>query len=495
MIGSPTTSERLASRAINNSNDDTGISTYGPRRKLIMSSPAAKRKLYSMDDMCIMRKELDLSTRGTLTLARNLRLASGSRHIIESNLRPNMEVKNHKLDDFFVHDYLLFNREDKDSKKVVNYKEHAIIANNICGLIDKIFEERGLDGENALLRIGLDGGGGFLKVCMSVFDLRGSFSNTKTLSKKFKDSGVKKVFLIGITPNVPENYINMKKLWMEIGLHRLNRNFTIATDLKLCNILLGLMSHSSMHPCCWCDVDKYNLDKKGQQRTFDSLSKKNWNYRLANTTKAKAKNFGNAIHPSIIDCDDYNVPVIQFVPPPELHLLLGPTNHMYDELSKLWPESSVWSNSCYVHKTEYHGGCFEGNDCRKLLKNVNLLQERCPDEFRMFANTFSLFNEVVVACFGDKLEENYKEAIADFTEAYMHLKISVTPKVHAVMFHVEEFCSMTGKGLGPWSEQTSESLHREFTKCWDNFLVKDSDNPRYGKKLLQAVHMFNSLNL
>ena len=92
------------------------------------------------------------------------------------------------------------------------------------------------------------------------------------------------------------------------------------------------------------------------------------------------------------------------LPPPELHLLFGPTNHMYDELSKLWPGVSVWSNACYVHKTEYHGRCFEGYDCRKLHKNISFLQERYPDEFRMFAKAFSLFNEVAVTCFGDKLE-------------------------------------------------------------------------------------------
>ena len=37
-------------------------------------------------------------------------------------------------------------------------------------------------------------------------------------------------------------------------------------------------------------------------------------------------------------------------------------------------------------------------------------------------------------------------------DAYLQLTISVTPKVHAVMFHVEEFCSLTGRGLGPWSD-------------------------------------------
>ena len=43
----------------------------------------------------------------------------------------------------------------------------------------------------------------------------------------------------------------------------------------------------------------------------------------------------------------------------------------------------------------------------------------------------------------------------------MKIGIPVTP-VHAVMFHVAKFCLMMGQGLGPWSEQTRESVHHDF---------------------------------
>ena len=56
------------------------------------------------------------------------------------------------------------------------------------------------------MRVGIDGGGGFLKICLSLFDLSLLASNTeKGFAKKFKDSGVKKVIILGITPDVPEN--------------------------------------------------------------------------------------------------------------------------------------------------------------------------------------------------------------------------------------------------------------------------------------------------
>ena len=95
--------------------------------------------------------------------------------------------------------------------------------------------------------------------------------------------------------------MNVKKLWINLGLQKLHRRFTVATDLKLCNILLGTMSHSSCHPCCWCEVEKSSFRKKGKQRTISSLNNLFWDYFEAHNDKKKStKDFGNVIHPPII---------------------------------------------------------------------------------------------------------------------------------------------------------------------------------------------------
>ena len=39
--------------------------------------------------------------------------------------------------------------------------------------------------------------------------------------------------------------------------------------------------------------------------------------------------------------------------------------------------------------------------------------------------------------------------------------MTVTPKVHPVFYHVEEFCELVNMGLGPWSEQVAESFHSD----------------------------------
>ena len=104
-------------------------------------------------------------------------------------------------------------RNAKDS--LLQFREYAVVTNDIKSLIDYVIRERRLERDRTLIRMGLDGGGGFMKVCMSIFDLGNPLSSSSKgkLSKTFKDSGVKKVLITAIVPGVQENYINMKRLW------------------------------------------------------------------------------------------------------------------------------------------------------------------------------------------------------------------------------------------------------------------------------------------
>ena len=74
--------------------------------------------------------------------------------------------QNHQLDEFFQEEYIIFNEEDKKAKSMRNFKEHAVVTNNISGLIDKVLVERGLNKDDVLIRVWLDGEGEFLKVCI-----------------------------------------------------------------------------------------------------------------------------------------------------------------------------------------------------------------------------------------------------------------------------------------------------------------------------------------
>ena len=151
-------------------------------------------------------------------------------------------------------------------------------------------------------------------------------------------------------------------------------------------------------------------------------------------------------------------------------------------MEKIWPESEEWLNVCNVKKEEYHGGTFAGNECRRLLKNVDRLEALSPQaDCVKFVTAFRSFDAVVSSCYGENLEEDFLQKIKTFSNDYLKLKINVTPKVHVV----GEFCTLMGLGLSPWSEQTGESLHHDFNETWKKFKINNV-NPLYAEHLLKV---------
>ena len=107
--------------------------------------------------------------------------------------------------------------------------------------------KRNLDSDDLLIRVGIDGGGGFLKIGLSVFELDDASTThsprsklSSGLARKFKDSGVKRSFILALVPDVQENYRNVKLLWSKTGLNTMRHTFSVACDLKLCNMLQWL---------------------------------------------------------------------------------------------------------------------------------------------------------------------------------------------------------------------------------------------------------------
>ena len=273
-ITSPTSLNRAASRV-------NGKETLPTPLGIPVRSDVAKRELFSASDICGIGQDLGLSDRQHKTLVCDIRLATGSRKSVESKAMKSFQERRHQLDEFFDVTSLVYKVKNPETKIDENVERHSVLCNDISGFIDSVLEKRGREwGDDILLRLGLDGGGGFFKIVLSVFDKDDPYPNVKSaLSKKFKESGVKKAFIIALVPKISENYVNVKRLWINLKLQDLRfRKFTIATDLKLCNIILGMMSHSSCHPCCWCDIQKDDLLKKGSPRTIGSLMKLFWAY-------------------------------------------------------------------------------------------------------------------------------------------------------------------------------------------------------------------------
>ena len=163
---------------------------------------------------------------------------------------------------------------------------------------------------------------------------------------------------------------------------------------------------------------------------------------------------------------DKSTSILLLVPPPELHLLIGPVNTLYKELCIIWTPCKERIKRLLIKREKYHGGSFNGNDCRKLLKNIDILKGIATSpstEVKGFIDAFMAFDEVVT------LRQR------PFCELLRKNK----PKVHAIFFHVSEFCNLKKMGLSPWKEQTSESAQHDFKNVWQCFNVCNTNHPEY----------------
>lgn len=67
--------------------------------------------------------------------------------------------------------------------------------------------------DSLLIKISIDGDRWFLKIYLSIFDLNELFPKAnRAMSTKFLESEVKKVFIIGLVPDVSKNYVNVNRL-------------------------------------------------------------------------------------------------------------------------------------------------------------------------------------------------------------------------------------------------------------------------------------------
>ena len=512
--GTPTAKEKLTAALLRDissqpsgDSTETGVlrlaSSRGKSVSLItlptLKKPPCAKVLFSSENMATIQTNMNLSNKQTLELASHFRTASSSRTVVEPHLKATLLERNHRLDHLFsVEDARFVMKEDKNGVSWVN--KPLVYCNDLQQLVMNAEGSRGKSYSN--VKIGIDGGGGFLKVCLTLHNVNNSEQIAQrqrysdgVAAKTLKDTSVKKLFIVALTPNVPENYRNVVFVWQKLGVEQLQQKWTVATDLKLANVLVGLMAHGSNHPCTWCTVSRDNLrlGRAGESRTLGSLRQMFWSWKHSNTAKTSAKDHGNVVHPPVFQLSN-STKVIDIVPPPELHLLIGPVTTMYHGLQKIWAHGAEeWARQCGVREQERHGGVFNGNACITLLHHVKKLQElQCPEKY---VKAFAKFGDVVKACYGKEFGKDAPVLISEFGDLFKNLQLVITPKVHAVLVHIVEFCSEYQTGLGVWSEQASEAVHFDFeASTWQRYKVADC-NPRYSQQLLRAVQDYAAKHL
>ena len=160
-----------------------------------------------------------------------------------------------------------------------------------------------------------------------------------------------------------------------------------------------------------------------------------------------------------------------------------------------------WLSSLHIAVEAYFGGhTLEGNGCNRVLKSLDKLATILPEELSDYPTLMRAFKGVADACFSSKqLLPDYGAKIAAFADAAYLVKqkheMTISPKQHIIIEHVEPFIDKFKAPLGRFSEHELESAHYAFDKIWQRTKVNDYKNPQFGKSLLKAVLTFNANNM
>ena len=412
----------------------------------------------------------------------------------EPNLKKISKEKGEILAEYFEIEKLTFTVNDPNSKNekgkkkaLVPQEREVVLCKDVAQLVTFILNERDQNADDVDLKVGIDGGQSFFKVCLTM--QKDEQEAIKKTRYSLKQGGVKKLIILGIVEDIPENYDNAKIVFEALNLTLLD--FCLSSDLKLINIICGIQSHSAKYPCAWC-IATSPYDKPAPLRTLGDIIMLVEQYTSAGSVKKNAKKFYNCINKPLIKGNLKDL-ILKLIPLPELHIFLGGTNHIFDNANDRCEEDEAydWAFQNGIVREDYHGGQLNGPNCSKLLRNLDSLELVLPPHLKKFIKALKLLDLVKKGCFSMNLEPDYKERVMNFKEAYLELEISVTPKVHMIFDHVIPFCELKEKGLGYYSEQASESVHYDFKTTWSNYSRKMND-PKYGEKLLSAVVNYNS---
>lgn len=189
--------------------------------------------------------------------------------------------------------------------------------------------------------------------------------------------------------------------------------------------------------------------------------------------------------------------IMDIIPLPELHLMLGCVNNILKELNKRWAESTgledpVWHfcDENGIKKITFRGKSLEVPSCVKLLKNLDKLERRVPRRLRVFVTALYNFDRLKTSCFSNKVQDNFMNTWKNFKFSYDLLNFpSGSTKIHIVLDHLEQFVSVKG-ALGPYSEQASESVHSDWIKTWNFYKTYPSED-----RLMRCVLKYNNMHL
>ncbi|XP_065653060.1 uncharacterized protein LOC136080373 [Hydra vulgaris] len=165
-----------------------------------------------------------------IEVARFLRSEAG-RKSVESGFNIKLIENNEIIGNLFNCDKLPLLLKLKESEELVEKDTPIVYCNDIEELVAMVLHHRSQETNDVDIKLGVDGGQGFLKVTLSI-TLKPELKNNKIpekLSKSdgyackdFKDSSVHKTIILAILPSLNEKYHNLRLILDKLNVSSLD---------------------------------------------------------------------------------------------------------------------------------------------------------------------------------------------------------------------------------------------------------------------------------
>ena len=523
----------------NRKNVKVSLSTKGAKASVVLNAQNVAKVVFPESSLDNLQSTLgNISNTHMKTFANFLRVHAGKKSV-PSHYRDHVTTSGKHLADVYKKEVIQF--ENKEGKPLLR----PVVWADATELLDVVCTKREFFGRPTV-KVMADGGQGFLKICVSVLpegydpnldraptdeelaeteddedpnprtSKRSKYSEGGTV-KKGKLTGVRKLIMVCIVPDVPETHTNMTILFKLTQLNLVS--FLFVADFKLLLIVYGLQTATAKYPCPYCLIlsddmrDKQLLEKRDpaalipEPRTFGKLEQDHTRFlEDFNGKKSKAMFANSTVNQSIIE-EDSEIETLSRSPLEELHCLTGFVNHtFFDGLVKLIGRELAmkWPLSLNLVSKGYHGEVFEGNAARKLLRTSDKLLDPMlmvgvpPLALIPYVSAYKAMDKLVSSCFGTgKVTGDIPRLVDDLITKYLALDISITLKAHVLFVHlVPCLLNLNGYGLGMYSGQSGESIHREFLKnFWNKVKINVIEHPDYLQHLFDATVEFSSRHL
>ena len=377
--------------------------------------------------------DFDLSDVKMLNMLRRLKSIFGKKAFTPGIAEALIERKKQLTKYFKEEETTFVNGEDEEVQRRFVFTESLDI------LLEFIIQGRDLDSDKVKVNVEQDSGQQRMLVVLQIGD---------EIEKTVKDASTKRAIIIAFVDDIPENYRNLSIIHNKLKIHLIPHHYKIVSDLKLYNIILGLMECGSRHGCYICKGLKNaaGVWEKGELRHLEDLIATVTLWEEESGLREKLKEYNNVQHvpllqtptAKLLDNDYSDTLTLTLTPPPPLHVIkLGPVNHLWNGLSKHHDMAHI-EKLLGLTKSDKQKKAFQGPECDKILRNLDFLQACLPKELHTFVEALRQVGIVYQISTARSVVSNHREIIQNFKHTWITLmeSFSITMPLKAYLLFV-----------------------------------------------------------